>query len=134
MTAAGAYEEQWQLETDSTASPPTAATVTLHAYTPAARAKRVAVAVVGGVVVAALAIPIPVVHFVCVPLALFGGIGAGIRLAGVRESLRGVHGACPRCGREQDFFVGTGLFGYRLPMTLACDHCSRESRLVRRGA
>jgi hypothetical protein len=125
---------EWQLTTGSAGHPPTIALVVFREIGPGERAKRAGLAVLAGLVVSVLVIPIPIVHLVGIPLAVLGGLGAAVRLAGVRSTLRSVHGTCPRCEFQQSFFVGIGLFGYRLPMTLSCENCGRELRLTNPAA
>ena len=69
---------------------------------------------------AAVAVVIPVAHFVLVPgLAIAGVVWAVIRLR-ERERLLWVHGTCPRCGREEDF-VPAGSLSRQL--TVDCPSC-----------
>ena len=91
---------------------------------PIDRVKRAAAAFGLGLVAAAVAVLIPIVHFVLVP----GSFLAGLILAGVRLSQREIvlsaEGACPFCGTRQRL----GLAGrkYRLPRRVHCSSCGQE--------
>jgi len=52
---------------------------------------------------------VPGLHFVLVPTFLILGAVAGLRQLRGTEVVSGVHGTCPRCGREQDFTAGNRL-------------------------
>jgi len=52
---------------------------------------------------------VPGLHFVLVPTFLILGLVAGLRQLRATEVVAGVHGTCPRCGREQDFTAGNRL-------------------------
>ncbi len=53
--------------------------------------------------VAAGCVFLPGLHFVLVPTFLLAGVVAGMRHLRDTEVTSRVHGACPRCGHEQDF-------------------------------
>ena len=131
MTHPARRTETWHLESGAAAAPPVAVQVVINTLSPGARARRAGLALLGGVVVAALVIPIPLIHLVGIPLALLGGIGLAIRLGTTRETLRSVTGPCPRCAHTQDFFVGIGVFPFQLPKDLSCEKCGRAAHLVR---
>lgn len=59
--------------------------------------------------VAAGCVFLPVLHFVLVPTFLLVGGVAGMRHLRDMEVVARVHGACPRCGHEQDFAAGNRL-------------------------
>jgi hypothetical protein len=59
--------------------------------------------------VAAGCVFLPGLHFVLVPTFLVVGAAAGIRHVRDQEIVSRVHGACPRCGVEQDFTAGNRL-------------------------
>lgn len=59
--------------------------------------------------VAAGCVFLPVLHFVLVPTFLLVGGVAGMRHLRDTEVVTRVHGACPRCGHEQDFAAGNRL-------------------------
>jgi hypothetical protein len=104
--------------------PPTAAAVITERLTPRRRVARGAAAVGLCLVAAAIALPIPLVHFVLVPGSLLlGGILGAMRLA-QREMFRSAEGPCPFCGMQQRL----GLAGktFRLPRRIHCSSCSRE--------
>jgi hypothetical protein len=102
---------------------PTPARVQVMSLSPADRFKRAAGAMAAGLIAAAIAIPIPLVHFVLVPAALVLGFGFAVSRMGQREIFRGGSGSCPFCSTEQKFPL-TGRF--RLPKTLHCSSCQRQ--------
>ena len=63
---------------------------------------------------------VPGLHFVLVPTFLILGLVAGLRQLRATEVVAGVHGTCPRCGREQDFTAGNRLAP---TWTLDCPAC-----------
>jgi hypothetical protein len=73
---------------------------------------------------------IPVAHFVLVPTFLAAGIAMGVKRAREDRRLLGVHGACPRCGVEQEFRVGGRFFDGR---TFGCPRCHNNLRLQQKG-
>jgi hypothetical protein len=94
---------------------------------PADRFKRAASAFGAGLGAAAVAVLIPIVHFVLVPTALVLGIFFGVRRLGQGETFRGGTGACPYCGTQQQLT----LFGrFHLPKTVYCSACQRELYLT----
>jgi hypothetical protein len=93
---------------------------------------RAAAVAVGGLVLALVALPIPLVHFVLVPAALLLGLGwAAVRL-GQREIFASAEGACPFCGTEQR--LGLAGRAFRLPRRVHCRPCRRELDLGGGGA
>lgn len=105
---------------------PTAARVEITALGPADRLKRAAVAAGLSLLVAIIAVPIPLVHFVLVPGALLLGIGFAIVRLRQHEIFRTARGRCPFCGMEQDFSV---MGSFRLPKQLHCLSCQRQLTL-----
>jgi hypothetical protein len=102
---------------------PTVAHIELETLTLADRSKRAATIFGLGLVLALIAIPIPLVHFVLVPGALLvGAVLALIRL-GQTEIFRTATGRCPFCGKEQSFSV---IGRFRLPKKLYCSSCQRQ--------
>ena len=70
---------------------------------------------------------VPGLHFVLVPTFLILGLVAGLRQLRATEVVAGVHGTCPRCGREQDFTAGNRL----TPIwTLDCPVCHNTLTLT----
>ena len=99
------------------------ANVEIGVLDPADRFKRAASAFGAGLVAAAVAVLIPIVHFVLVPTALVLGIVFGVRRLGQGETFRGGTGACPYCGTQQQL---TLLGRFHLPKTVYCSACQRE--------
>ena len=91
------------------------------------RVKRAAVVFLAFLLVAVGAIPIPLVHFVLVPLALLLGFGFGASRLRQREIFRHVEGRCPFCGTQQTFTV---MGRFYLPKRLHCGNCQQELELT----
>jgi hypothetical protein len=102
---------------------PRTARVEIGVLEPIDRLKRAGTAFGVGLAAAALAVLIPIVHFVLVPSALVLGLGAGIRRLGQGKTFRGGAGACPYCGAQQQF---TLLGRFHLPKAVYCSSCQRE--------
>ncbi len=102
---------------------PRTARVEIGVLEPLDRLKRAGSAFGVGLAAAALAVLIPIVHFVLVPSALLLGLGVGIRRLGQGRTFRGGAGACPYCGAQQQF---TLLGRFHLPKALYCSSCQRE--------
>jgi hypothetical protein len=108
-------------------APPTRATAVVVRQGPGRRAARALGALAAFWGGAAVAVFIPVAHFVLVPtLLVAGAVTAVLRL---REDARlaAVRGVCPRCGTEQEFESG-GRF--RREQTLDCPRCHNHLRLI----
>lgn len=104
----------------------TAARVELDILSPADRLKRAATILGFSVIAAAIALPIPLVHFVFVPGALVAGIVMAIVRLSQGEVFRSANGSCPYCGVEQAFTV---MGRFRLPKKLHCEACQRQLML-----
>ena len=102
---------------------PTPAQVEVVILSPADRFKRAVGAVGAGLIAAAIALPIPRVHFVLVPAALLLGIGFGIARFGQREIFRGGRGRCSFCSTEQKLSLAGG---FTLPNAVHCSSCQRK--------
>jgi hypothetical protein len=74
-------------------------------------------------VLALIAVPIPIVHFVLVPGALLLGVILAAARLRQREIFRSAHGQCPFCATDQSFTV---MGRFRLPKGLHCASCHRE--------
>ncbi len=90
-----------------------------------ARVGKAAMTLLGSLVLAALFLPIPLMHLAGIPIVLAGIFFAARSLRG-STVLRAAHGTCPACGEETSLFVGFGGTPYRLPLTTSCEHCARE--------
>ena len=105
-------------------APPTAAVVVVESLTTRRRLARAATVAGLGLAAAAIALPIPLVHFVLVPGSLLiGGILGAMRLA-QREIFRSAQGPCPFCGTQQR--LGLAGKSFRLPRRAHCTSCGRE--------
>jgi hypothetical protein len=102
---------------------PTVAHVELNSLSLADRVKRAATIFGLGVVLALIAIPIPLVHFVLVPGALLAGLVLAIVRLGQAEVFRTATGRCPFCGQQQSLSV---MGRFRLPKKLHCSSCQRQ--------
>src|SRR4051812_43257286 len=102
---------------------PTRAQVVVENLTTGQRVRRAGVALGAGGVLAVIALPIPLVHFVLVPGALlFGLIFAAMRL-GKGQVIGWAEGACPYCGAHQRLALAGRVF--RWPREVFCEKCSR---------
>jgi hypothetical protein len=102
---------------------PTVAHIELNTLTLTDRVKRAGTIFGVGIVLALVAIPIPLVHFIMVPGALVGGATLAIVRLGQAEVFRNATGRCPFCGKEQQFSV---MGRFRLPKKLHCSSCQRQ--------
>lgn len=102
---------------------PTPAHVELATLTLSERLTRAATALGLSLILALIAIPIPLVHFVLVPGALLLGAVFAIVRWRQREIFRAARGRCPFCGTAQNFTV---MGRFSLPKTLHCASCQRE--------
>jgi hypothetical protein len=104
--------------------PPTEAQVVVQTLEFRDRLVRAGAVALGGLVLALIALPIPLVHFVLVPSALLLGLGWGALRLGQREIFSSAEGACPFCGTEQRLGLAGRVF--RLPRRVFCRNCRRE--------
>jgi hypothetical protein len=104
--------------------PPTEAQVVVQTLEFRDRLVRAGAVALGGLVLALIALPIPLVHFVLVPSALLLGLGWGALRLGQREIFSSAEGACPFCGTEQRLGLAGRVF--RLPHQVFCRNCRRE--------
>jgi hypothetical protein len=102
---------------------PAVAHIELNTLTLADRVKRAATIFGLGMVLALIAIPIPLVHFILVPAALLGAAVLAIVRLGQAEVFRTASGRCPFCGKEQSFSV---MGRFKLPKKLFCSSCQRQ--------
>ncbi len=77
--------------------------------------------------VAAGCVFLPGLHFALVPAFLVVGFAAGFRNLRDAEIASRVHGACPRCGLEQDFAAGNRPTP---TWTLDCPACHNNLTLI----
>jgi hypothetical protein len=99
---------------------PTRATVTLASLSVPRRLARglAMLAICWGAAI--VAVFIPVAHLILVPgLAVAGLVAAVLRAREDQQILR-IHGACPRCGREEDFVPDGSL---RRSLAVTCPGC-----------
>ncbi|HTK92013.1 MAG TPA: hypothetical protein VL948_17395 [Verrucomicrobiae bacterium] len=108
-------------------SAPVPATARLLRQTPSERMTRVlsALGICWGI--AAVAVFMPVAHFILVPTFLLLGIGLAVVRSREDVRLLGAHGRCPRCGVEQDF-PGAGRFHGE--QALDCPRCHNRLTLT----
>ena len=107
---------------------PTPAEVVVETLSMGDRVRRAGLALGAGALLALIALPIPLVHFVLVPGALLLGlIFAALRLK-QREIFRSAEGSCPYCGTPQRLGLAGRVF--RLPREVFCDKCRRSLDLA----
>lgn len=87
-----------------------------------------------GVLLALVFLPIPIVHFAGVPLALLGGLVAALRRLAPGPRLRAVRGPCPHCGHQQSYFLGPRWKRVGMPLKLSCERCAKGLSAVEVGA
>jgi hypothetical protein len=105
---------------------PAVARIEVNSLTLADRIKRAATIFGLGMVLALIATPIPLVHFILVPGALLIGAVLALTRLGQAEVFRTATGRCPFCGSEQTFSV---MGRFRLPKKLHCSSCQRQLSL-----
>jgi hypothetical protein len=105
-------------------APPSAAAVVIERLTPRQRFARAAAMTGLGLAAAAVALPIPLVHFVLVPASLLIGFTLGAMRLTQREIFRSAEGPCPFCGTQQR--LGLAGKSFRLPRRAHCTKCGRE--------
>jgi len=110
-------------------SAPTQAEVIVETLTLRARVARAASVAGAGLVLALIALPIPLVHFVLVPAALLLGLTFGAIRLRHREIFASAEGTCPFCGTRQRLGLAGRVF--RLPRRVFCNNCRRELDLGR---
>jgi hypothetical protein len=108
-------------------APPSAVTVEIVRRRPGWRATRAGLTLAACWLLAAVAVLIPVAHFVLVPALLVAGAVLAVRRLREQASIVRVRGACPRCRREQEFRPG-GPF--RWERSFECPGCLNTLRLV----
>jgi hypothetical protein len=102
---------------------PTPAQVVVAKLSLRDRVGRAALMLGGGVAVALVALPIPLVHLVLVPGALLVGVTLAALRVRQREIFRSAEGACPFCGTRQRLGLAGRVF--RLPRQVHCRNCQR---------
>lgn len=101
----------------------------LRIFSLAERLGRAALVFLGACALAALLIPVPIVHLVGIPLVLLLGVIAAVRQAVAVARLTPMRLPCPRCGAANS--LGGGL-GYRTtagPIERQCESCRRALEL-----
>jgi hypothetical protein len=105
-------------------SVPTEARIVVERLDLRKRILRGAAMFAGGLALALVALPIPLVHFVLVPGALLLGAGLGAIRMAQREIFSVAEGTCPFCGTRQRLGLAGRVF--RLPRRVHCRNCHRE--------
>ncbi len=82
----------------------------------------------GGTVVGAVLLLVPLVHLFGVVFALAMWAFA-IRRIGTKTVLVKAGGTCPRCGEAGAYFVGFGRQRVRFPISTSCPRCSQALSL-----
>ena len=104
----------------------TEATVQTAVLSPADRLKRAGAMFLIAIAVAAIALPIPIIHLFLPPAALLLGLVFAINRLRHSEVFRGARGRCPFCGTQQSFAI---MGRFQLPKSLHCAHCHRKLEL-----
>jgi hypothetical protein len=107
----------------------THATGHLTILTPGQRGLRAALTLLGAVALAALIIPVPIVHLVGIPIILVAGIVAAVRQYRGLARLEPMRIACPKCGASNAIGGGLGYPTATGPIHRPCEHCRRELEL-----
>lgn len=84
---------------------------------------------VGAVALAALFLPIPLMHLAGIPIILVGIWLAARRLRN-RAVIASARGRCPACGEETPLYVGFGSAPFKLPIQTSCAKCARTLRVT----
>ncbi len=87
------------------------------------RFRRVAVTLGVALVLTAAMIPIPIVHFIGVPLVLIGGIAAAVWQGKQVATLERVEIPCPCCGAANRVGGGPGYPSTTGPFSHPCTNC-----------
>jgi hypothetical protein len=101
-------------------APVTRATAVLVSQNPGQRLVRAIAILVGCWAAAIASVFIPVAHFFLVPGFVVLGVALAVYRGRERERLLGVHGVCPRCGREQELGRGERQGGQTWVTCPAC--------------
>jgi hypothetical protein len=101
--------------------------MTVVELSPTARLLRAARGLAAGWGLAAIAVFLPILHFVLVPTLVVGGIVAAIALGRQSRRIADLRGPCPRCGAEQHFEAAGRVRRTRL---IACPACHTNLTLV----
>jgi hypothetical protein len=105
-------------------SVPSSAHVVVESLDLRQRVIRAAMILAGGLALALIAVPIPLVHFVLVPGAILLGLILAVVRFRQREVFRLAEGACPFCGTQQRLGLAGRVF--RLPRQVFCRNCGRS--------
>lgn len=102
----------------------------LHHFTLGRRILRAGGVFLLFVLLAAVLIPIPVIHLVGIPLMLLLGLVTGARTLGREARLDRMHLACPKCDARNDLGGGLGLPNATGPFDVTCSSCRRGLTLT----
>jgi hypothetical protein len=109
---------------------PVRASGEMRLLTNGARAMRAGVILLVALVLAAMIIPVPIVHLVGIPLIVMTGLVMAVRQLRSVAVLTPVRMACPRCGAANSFGGGLGLRTATGPIDLTCESCRRPLQLT----
>ncbi len=85
-----------------------------------------------GLVLAAVVLPIPLVHLFAIPVVAVSLVLAARRLW-TGEVVARAEGKCPSCGQIGRFYVGFGRQRFRLPIATSCAACASALTLSARS-
>lgn len=94
-------------------------------FPPPRRAARAALFFLISIGLAAMLIPIPIVHLLGIPLMLILGIVTAVRSLGRVAKLERMHMNCPKCGGRNSLGGGLGVKSETGPIDLECEVCRR---------
>lgn len=107
----------------------THATGRLQILSPGARALRAGLTLLVAVGLAALIIPVPIVHLVGIPLVLGAGVAASVRQYRGVARLAPMSMPCPKCGERNSLGGGFGYRSATEPLSRSCESCRRGLEL-----
>lgn len=114
-----------QVTLTATGADPSSGPGRLTVFSPGRRMVRAAVVLFLFVGLAAMLIPIPVIHLVGIPLMLVIGLVTAVRTVGREARLDRMHLGCPKCGARNDLGGGLGLPNATGPFARSCSSCRR---------
>lgn len=108
----------------------TSASGVLREFSRADRAVRALRSFGLSVLLAALFIPIPIIHLLAIPFLLIGGAVVGIRQLVIVARLQPFRMPCPKCAGSNRVGGGLGVRNVAKPIERSCDECRRALRLM----
>jgi hypothetical protein len=97
----------------------------LKSFTTISRSLRALLVLLVGLILSALLIGIPIIHFFAVPLGLILSVVLAIKKFKTNHVIQSGAGACPACGKEVKILKRP----FKLPFAENCEHCRKELRV-----